>query len=230
MKIFPCPQPLLARPIVAFLLLLLALVPVRPGRAAPPSLNQLAGNELPGVFRAERPYTLSLVFTDADGDRPKRARFIDRSDAAGNVTVDGRIGAGDPRSGVTIEWPVRGFAQGGHRSYFEVTGTDGRTARYPAEPSEFYSFAAESLVTKFIILGVGLLVGLLFVPFLFYVLFRAMNRRGDPSRAARVGLLLGILACTALFIYLFASFYGLLVYVLGGLVALALLVVVLTRR
>ncbi len=45
-----------------------------------------------------------------------------------------------------------------------------------------------------------------------------------------MGLLLGILACTALFIYLFASFYGLLAYAIGGIAALALLVVVLTRR
>ena len=130
-----------------------------------------------------------------------------------------------------IEWPIRGFAEGGHNNTrFEVKGSDGQTARYPADANVFYSFSVESLVTKLVILGVGLLVGLLFVPFLFYVLFRAMNRRGDPSRAARVGLLLGILACTALFIYLFASFYGPLVYVLGGVVALALLVVVLTRR
>ncbi len=231
MKIFlPCPRASFARLAAAPLLLALVFLGVLPLRAAPPSLNQLGGSELPGVFRAERPYTLSMVFTDADGDRPKRARFIDRSDAAGNLTVDGRVGPGDPRSGVVIEWPVRGFAQGGHRAYFEVTGSDGKTARYPAEPSEFYSFAAESLIPKLVILGVGLLVGLLFVPFLFYILFRAMNRKGDPSRAARVGLLLGILACTALFIYLFASFYGPLVYVLGGVVALALLAVVLTRR
>jgi hypothetical protein len=79
-------------------------------------------------------------------------------------------------------------------------------------------------------MGVGLLVGLLFVPFLVYVLARSLNRRGDPSGAARIGLLLGILACAALFVYLFASFYGPLTYAIGVVAALALLVVVLTRR
>ena len=197
--------------------------------AAPPTLTEPPGAALKGVYRAGQSYTLTLVFKDPDGDRPRRVKFIDQSDA-GNVEVDGRIGPGDPQTGVNIDWNVRGFAPGGHRAYFAVTGTDGNTARYPPDPNEFYTFAAENLVTKWVIMGAGLLVGLLFLPFLVYVLARSMNRRGDPSRAARVGLLLGILACCALFIYLFASTYGPLTYVMGGIAALALLVIVLTRR
>ena len=212
-----------------WMLLTTAAIVELPAVAAPPSLNQLTGSELPGVYRAGQPYTLRLLFTDADGDRPRKVTFVDES-PAGTQTIDGRIGAGDPRSGVTIEWNVRGFAQGGHKSHFEVTDSAGQTARYPPTPGEFYSFVAESLVTKWIIMGVGLLVGLMFVPFLVYVLTRSVNRRADPSRAARVSLLLGLLACCALFMYLFASVYGVLTYIIGGLAALALLIVVLTRR
>ena len=210
--------------------MLAAVIMLRlPAIAAPPSLSQVTGNELPGVYQAGRPYTLSLIFTDADGDRPRKASFVDES-PAGTQTIEGRIGSGDPRAGVTIEWPVRGFAGGGHRAYFEVRDSAGQVARYPATAGEPYSFVAENVLTKWIILGAGLLVGLMFVPFLAYVLTRSLNRSADPSRAARTSLLLGILACCALFIYLFASVYGPLAYIIGGLAALALLIVVLTRR
>ena len=201
-------------------------------RAAAPSLSEVEGNPLRSVYRAGESYTLRLRYTDPDGDPPRSggAKFFDES-PAGNQTIDGKIGSGDPRNGVIIEWEVRGFAEGAHNNTrFEVRNRVGEVARFPADPNTFYSFVAESLVSKLVIMGIGLLIGLLFVPFLFYLLFRAMNRRGDPSRAARVGLLIGLLACVALFIYLFASFYGPLVYAIGGVAALALLVIVLTRR
>lgn len=231
MKIFSRRQEAsFARPAALSLLLALLFLGTRPGRAAPPTLEPINGSELQSTYRTGEAYTLRLLFKDPDGDLPRSAKFFDES-PAGNVAFGGKIGSGDPRTGIVIEWPIQGLAQGGHNNTrFEVKGSDGQTARYPLDPNGFYSFSVESLVTKLITLGAGLLVGLLFVPFLFYILFRAMNRRGDPSRAARVGLLLGILACTALFIYLFASFYGPLVYVLGAVVALALLAVVLTRR
>lgn len=201
-----------------------------PALAVKPTLAPVVEGDLPHLVRAGEKVTLRLRFTDADGDRPRKALFFDKS-ASGSPKVPAtRIAPGNSEDGVLIEWIINGFEQGRHQTYFEVTGSDGNTARYPENEEDYYEFVAESLVVKWGIMGSGLLVGLLFVPFLVYVLARAINRRGDPSRAARVGLLLGILACAALFIYLFASFYGALAYAIGILAALALLVVVLTRR
>lgn len=198
--------------------------------AAPPALSEIPGAELQEIYQAGKTYTLRLQYTDPDGDRPRKAQFIDES-PAGTVSKDlTRLDGNNFRGGVPLVWEVRGFEPGAHRAYFLVTDAEGQTTRFPPSPDQFYTFKVESLGTKWGIMAAGLVVGLLFVPFLVYVLARSLNRRGDPSRAARVGLLFGILACCALFIYLFASFYGPLAYAIGGIAALALLVIVLTRR
>lgn len=201
------------------------------GWAAAPTLSQVGGEDrdLPKVVRAGQKYVLQLKFTDADGDRPKRATFFDKAPSA-TVTTPGTIGTGNPKDGIVITWDINGFEQGGHQTYFEVQGSDGNIARYPAEQTVFYEFVAEALATKIGIMAAGAAVGLVFLPFIVYVLARSLNRRGDPSRAARVGLLIGILACAALFIVLFASFYGVLAWAIGIVAGLALLVLVLTRR
>ena len=67
------------------------------------------------------------------------------------------------------------------------------------------------------------------LPLLTYVLFRSANPRGDPSRVVRVGLLIGILACCALFIYLFLGIYGPLVYAILGVGLFAGLILMLRR-
>ena len=205
-----------------FVLVIAAGLPVV---AAPPVLREDPQYPLEGVFRTGKRYTVRVQYLDRDGDRPRTALFIDQSQGGGKVNYEkAQIIGTDYKEGVTLAWDVPGFAQGGHQAEFVVTSTDGSSARLP------YNFAVEDLLTKWVIMGAGMLVGLLFLPFLVYVLARSMNRRGDLSRAARVGLLLGILACCALFIYLFASTYGPLTYVIGGIAALALLIVVLTRR
>lgn len=209
----------------ALLVLFLLGVAGTPTQAAPPQLSEDASKPLEGVYQTRKRYTVRVLFADADGDRPRTTVFSDESPGGGRVEfTQAQVVSSGNRGEYTITWDIPGLAEGGHKAEFIVTGTDGNTARLR------YSFVVENLVTKWVIMGVGLLVGLLFVPFLVYVLARAVNRRGDPSRAARVGLLFGILAGAALFIYLFASFYGLLTYAIGGVAALALLVVVLTRR
>lgn len=201
-------------------------------RAAAPVLEEVQNAPLLDTYRTGKPYTISLSYRDADGDRPRKAQFVDRSDD-GTATKDfSRIVGSDFRSGVVIEWDVNGLARGAHNAFFVVTDAEGKTTRFQrsADPNGFYSFVVEDLITKLAVFGVGLLVGLAGIPFLVYVLARAMNKRGDPSRAARVGLLLGILACTALGIYLFLSFYGPLTIAIGAVAGLALLVLVFTRR
>ena len=96
--------------------------------------------------------------------------------------------------------------------------------------NENYSFAVESLVDKWIVMGMGLLICLFMLPFLVYLIARSTNKQGNPSSAARIGLIIGIFAALALFISQFISWYSPLVLILGGIAALFLLVVVLTRR
>ena len=199
--------------------------------AAAPTLTEITGQELPKTFQAGKNYTLSLNYKDPNGDPVKKtnAKFIDESNDIGIVSTDAASISGDTSTGAIITWDVRNLAQGAHKGHFEVKGLTG-TARFPQEPTEFYTFGVEALGTKLGLMGVGLVVGLVGVPLLVYLLARAMNKRGNPSSAARLGLLIGILACCVLFIYLFANVYGPLVYailILGGLAALVLL---LTRR
>lgn len=230
--VFPRPSGLLALFVAAAAAFLAGvLLPPTAARAADPTLTPLSQEGLTRTYRAGSRYTLRLRFTDADGDRPikNKSLFIDEAQS-GRIEIPATRISGDPSSGATIEWDVNGFEQGAHRTRFEVTGSDGKLARYPPDTGEFYEFVSESLGLKLGIMAGGMLVGLLFVPFLIYVLARSMNRRGDPSKAARIGLLFGILACAGLFIYLFASFYGPLVVGIGLVGALALIVLVLTRR
>ncbi len=220
------------RLVTAALLAAAALLTLGAGaaRAAEPVLEAV---DLPTSIKEKTKVTLRLRYTDKDGDRPTKALFVDRSASASSTGTEidvTRKGAGDPETGIILEWDVSSLEVGSHRSYFEVTNETGQTARYPQNDQEFYGFTVESLVVKIGIMIAGMVVGLAFLPFLVYVLSRSLNKRGDPSRAARGGLLIGILACGALFIYLFASFYGALAYAIGVIAALALAVIVLTRR
>jgi hypothetical protein len=135
---------------------------------------------------------------------------------------------GDTKTGAVITWDINGFEQGGHTAHFEVDALTGKV-RYPAEATENYTFVVEALWSKVIIMLVGLVIGLAALPLLTYVLFRSANPRGDPSRVARVGLLIGILAGCALFIYLFLSIYGPLVYAILAVGIFAGLILMLRR-
>lgn len=230
-RIRPAALPVSA--VLIFVLLALAglcgLAPAQTG--ASPTLAPVAEEGLPKTYRAGSRYTLRLRYTDPNGDpvRKNQALFIDEGPSGRIETPASRI-SGDTASGATIEWDINGFEQGAHKTRFEVTNQARKMTRYPEDPAEFYEFVGESLTLKWGIMAGGAVVLLLFLPFLVYVLARSMNRRGDPSKAARVGLLIGILACAGLFIYLFASFYGPLAFGIGIIAALALFVLVLTRR
>lgn len=197
--------------------------------AAAPKLSEITGQELQDLYQTGRTYTIRLRYSDADGDRPRSAQFIDESPTAGRIPKNAKVETVDDQN-FDLIWEIRGLEQGPHHAYFIAQDTEGNAVRYPADTGQFYDFRVEAPATRWIIMGVGLIVGLLFLPFLVYVLARSLNRRGDPSKAARVGLLFGILASAALFIYLFTATYGPIAYAIGGIAALALLVLVLTRR
>lgn len=214
-----------ARPLLALVLALLALA--APTRAERPSLAETS-EPLKNAFQAGGSYTLRLTYTDKDGDRIDKAQFIDES-SSGRATYDHKSSEGDPESGQTVIWQINGFEKGGHHGYFLVTNKVGETVRFPEEGKE-YAFKVENVADKWIVMGVGLLICFLAVPFLAYLIFRSVNKQGNPSSAARGGLMLGIVAALALFIYEFIGVYDPLVLALGALAGIALFIIVLTRR
>lgn len=216
--------------LAALLLAGLAFGPLTAARAAGSTLAQAPGDELKTTYQAGQKYTLRLFYTDPSGDeiQKSKALFIDEA-PSGRVSIPAtNIVGDDTTKGVVIEWAINGFEQGGHRASFEVNSLTGKV-RYPSG-TEPYAFVVEAIGSKIITMLIGAGVGLLAVPFLVYILTRTMNRRGDPSYAARVGLLFGILACCALFIYLFLSIFGPLVYAILAVGAVAGLVLLINRR
>ena len=197
--------------------------------AEAPKLTENAGSELRNAYKDKEPYTLRLLYTDPAGDTvgKSKAVFVDEGPSGTNRITANAI-TGSTTTGAVVEWHVNGFEPGAHKGYFEVNGVNG-VIRYPTEPTEFYSFVVENLTTKWIILGVGSLICLMAVPAVVFFLSRTINPRGDGPGAARIGFLIGVLSLCGLFIYLFLSVYGPLVFaiLLLGILALPLL---LTRK
>jgi len=213
-----------------FLLLALAALLFLPGavRAASPTLTEVQGDELKNTFQTGKTVTLRLTYKDEDGDRIRTAKFIDES---GGTSYDYKTTeGGTAETGQNVVWEIRGFEAGGHKGYFQVTNSVGETARFPEDPEKRYAFTVASIATKWAITIGGILVCLVFLPFLVYIGARSANRQGNPSSAARIGLLIGIFASLALFIYEFIGVYDPLILALGGVAALAVLIVVLARR
>jgi hypothetical protein len=220
---------LFARLVPCLLATLLLLVMGSAAFAAPPTLTEVPGDELKNTYKAGDNVIFRLTYEDPDGDRIRTAKFIDESGGPSIETYV--VEGGTPETGQTLKWEVRGgFDKGGHKGYFLVTNTVGEEVRFPENPEQRYTFSVASVADKWIVTIVGILVGLLFVPFLVYLIARSANKRGNPSSAARVGLLIGIFAALAIFIYEFIGVYDPLILAIGGVAALALFIIVLTRR
>lgn len=216
-----------SRPFAALFLALFALTALV--RAEPPKLTKIPGNEPPNVFQAGGKYTIKLQYTDPAGDDISKsdAKFFDQA-PTGLITIPASSVDGSTKTGAYITWEINGFEQGSHRAHFEVKGLRAN-ARYPDAAAEDYAFVVESLTTKIITMVAGTLISVIAIPMIAYLLFRALNPRGDPSRAARIGFLIGILAACVLFIYLFLNVYGPLVYAILFIGLIASLVLMLRR-
>ncbi len=209
-----------------FCLLIAALALALPSLAKP---ELKPTEDLKSFYRAGEKYTLHMEYKDPDGYALKSATFHDRS-GDGEPNFPAKELSGNTESGLKLTWEINSFAKGDHKSFFEVENEKGLKTRYPSNESDSYVFVVESLVDKWIVMGVGLLICIFMLPFLVYLIARSTNKQGNPSSAARIGLILGIFAALALFIFQFVSWYSPLVLVLGGIAALFVLVVVLTRR
>ena len=83
-------------------------------------------------------------------------------------------------------------------------------------------------------LGVGLLICLLLLPFVSYTATRGLNQRGDPAAAARIALLIGLVTYIGLVLCVLllnsADYVRWLSLALGGVLILAVLVGLFSRR
>lgn len=168
--------------------------------AAPPAL--LPTNQLKNTFSDEvhpgQQKNFDLTYTQADGDPPTSLKMIVDT-PSGSVTQAAPVPvAQDATKGIPISWTYTPENSGAYRVHFEAVSSTGGFARSPASSTDFYEFASVSPVTTYVTLAVGLFICLLFLPFVAYVAARSLNKRGDPAAAARVALLVGILAFCAL--------------------------------
>lgn len=207
---------------------LAAVAAVGPVAAAPPSLREVE-EPAPRSARTGQRYPFRIQYVDPDGDPPKKATLVTEGPEGIRrwpaESVSGSLSA--YRSGHTLEFVAGPFSGGEHRARFEVESIDGK-ARYPATGG--IRFVVENLWVKWLLLLIGLVVALLFLPLMMFVLVRAVNPRSDPSRAARFGLLVGLVASYALFVFLFSGLYPLPWIVILGILVLGALFALVPRR
>ena len=219
---------ILSRIVLAFgLLCLLAAGAV----AAPPKLEPNGSQPLPTEVKLHELMELSLKYT---GDPPTNLSMVVLTPDGETVTVPGKASAGDPATGVAATWPYSPTESGEYRYHFEAKAGDIGGVRYPVSPADDFQFVVASPVTRYIVLGVGLLICLLLLPFVSYTATRGLNQRGDAAAAARVALLIGLVAYVGLVLCVLllnsADYVRWLSVALGGVLILAVLVGLFSRR
>lgn len=196
--------------------------------AAPPALTP--ASEFPTSVVPGHSYVFHLTYKQIEGDPPAVLQMV--VDAPyGQAVQKAQKPAGDPAAGEDLSWDFSPQQSGQYQYHFDVTSATGGVARYPAGSGEL-TFEAPNPLVKYIVLAVGLVIALFFLPFVVYMIARAANKRSDPSAAARIALLIGILAFCGLAWYLFLQNeetrmigYGIEAVAIG-----AFLVVILNRR
>lgn len=196
--------------------------------ATPPQLT-IEGNGLATDTRPGVPLSISLTYKQAQGDGVKDANMIVDSSGS-HVIVPARKAGDDPVTGIELSFNFTPQNSETYKYHFEVTSTTGAFVRFPVDPSHDLQFTSVSPWIKWATLAAGCLFAWLLLPWVVYMAARSMNRRGDPSTAARIALLVGILASYALFLYLFFNVYGMLGTSMGAVVLVMLLIALFSRR
>ena len=169
--------------------------------AAPPTLTP--AGDFPTSIVPGHTYEFKLNYKQPEGDPPTALKMV--IDApSGQISKPIAAPGGDPTApaGIPLDWTYSPDQSGQYQYHFEVTSSTGGFARYPAGNS-LLSFESPNPVIKYIVLAAGLVVALFFLPFVVYMLARSTNKRSDPGAAARIALLIGILAFCGLAWYLF---------------------------
>ncbi len=179
---------------LSFLLLFAAGV-----SAKPPTLEP--AEEFTHTVLPNHPYDFKLLYKQSEGDPPATLKMI--VDApTGQISKTISTPGGDPTVGIPLIWNFIPQQSGQYQYHFEVTSSTGGFVRYPAG-SNLLEFESPSSVIKYIVLAVGLVIALFFLPFIVYMLARSANKQSDPAAAARIALLIGILSFCGLAWYLF---------------------------
>ena len=197
--------------------------------ATPPALTPSVTNDFPNEINAGNAEPFAMVYQQAQGDPPKDLFMVVQTPEGATVRVPAPPPAGGtPKDGQEVTWNYKPLDSGTYRYHFEATSSTGSSVRFPA--TEELQFVSVSLVSRYIIFGIGLLIALFFLPFVVYVATRSLNRRSDPAAAARVALLIGVLASFGLYLYLFRSVYGVLGIALAAIASLGILIALFSRR
>ena len=181
---------------LAFSLLLILTAGVS---AKPPTLEP--ASEFPSSVLPGHQYTLHLTYKQPEGDPPQTLQMIVDT-PSGQEKIKAFPPAGDPHAGMDVSWGFEPQQSGQYQYHFEVTSSTGGVARYPSGSGEL-QFESPNQIVKYIVLGVGLVIALFFLPFIVYMLARSANKQSDPASAARIALLIGILSFCGLAWYLF---------------------------
>jgi lipid-A-disaccharide synthase-like uncharacterized protein len=169
----------------------------------------------------------NLRYTDKDGDKLKNLVLKDAVNNQSASFSDYKA-EGQPDQGMSVTFTLsNGLPEGGHTIYFEGENEAGEKVRYPEE-GKFIGLSVVDEVKKWILVGIVSLLAIVGLPYFVYLIARSINKQGNPSSAARMSLLVGILVALGVLIWQFLS--SPLVIGVGVIVALMLLVLVLTRR
>jgi hypothetical protein len=210
----------MSRAALCFLILFGAAIPAW---ARPPQLRSV--EPVPARLRQGERAAARLEYADPDGDRPQEAWMVlEGGGQAQRVPADLRPMEKRYREGVPITWSIGPLAPGSYRLHFEAASIDGR-ARLPQQGE--LSLVVESMLTKWLLLGAGMLLALAVLP---GVVFVGARRAADPAGAARTGFSVGMLAAYLWFLWLFAPVYSLPVFVIVGAAALGVTVWLSRRR
>lgn len=191
-------------------------------QAAPP---QLYDADVPTQVIVGNPVTFRVGFKDADGDRPKSLTCT-VDGPGGTQKKDFAPGGSQPLSAVTgfvAEFPMGKFSLDGQYSVrFAATTGDG-SIETPVQ-----KFVVVNLTRRWYELAIGIAACLIALPLLVFLLMRIIAPRTDPRAAARFGLIAGVGAAYAWYIFLFGALHQGIGIGAGALVTLALIVALLS--
>ena len=208
-----------------FIIGFLVTIAVGATPAAPTLSTEGYGIVEPAEGESGQANVFKVCYTDK-ADEPQEVKMVLNGPAGVSTVPPTTTTGSDPAQGIVETFSFVPKNVGTYKYHFEATSKTGETA----QPTPDEQFTSYSITTQYLFLAVGCLIGLFGVPLLVYVITRSVNKRGNPATAARFGLLLGVLACYALFLYLFHSIYSPLNFVVAGVAALAVLVALFARR
>lgn len=232
MKSYRLPAAHTFRALLVFVTCLFAFATLssRPAGAKPPVLEKPQNHEYPGEVLTGEQLEFEVAYHQDSGDKPRILQLLIEIPGGGVTKLQPDHTTGDPATVMTATWFFTPRNTGDYKFHFETTSVTGETARFPQDASADDQFSASNLYTKYIILAVGLVVALWILPFIVYLGTRAINRKSDPTIAARIAFAIGVLAWIGLFIGLFSSVYSWPIHAIVIIAGAALLLVLFTRR